>query len=158
MRNMFATRYTAGRMLRAALAFSAVLSAGVCHSQSMGGSVSDLPEIRGPRSAPIKPVPVCDELGQAVEAGVKEMAYYNDAALGTPEAELTNRRLSMVAEASRVQSNLLLMQANRCAMPKQAINPRAYLQAAFACVHRSPKSSSSYIPECDRAKWTRSTE
>jgi len=138
--------------------FALVVSAGACLAQTGGASISDLPEIRVQRPGPITPVMICEELGRAVEASVKEMAYYDQAELGTPEAEITNRKLSMVAEASKAQSNLLLMQSNKCALPKQPVSPRAYFHAAFACVHKTPKSGSGYIPECDRAKWVRSSD
>lgn len=97
----------------------------------------------------------CEQLGKAVEAGVKEMAFYDDAALGTTGAEMMSRKLGAVVEASKVQSNLALMQANKCPMPREPINPRAYSQSAFACVHATPRPGSAPVPECDREKWVK---
>ena len=139
--------------------FGVLLVSGSCAAQSTAGaSISDLPEIRTQRSGPAKPVAVCDDLAKAVEAGVKEMAYFEQSALGTPASEVTNRRLSIVAEASKVQSNLLLMQSNKCPMPKQSINSRAYFNNAFACAHAMPKAGTGPIPECDRSTWVRSSD
>ena len=96
-----------------------------------------------------------EQLGKAVEASVKEMAFYDDAALGASAAELMSRKLGAVAEASKIQSNLTLMQANKCLMPRDPINPRVYSQSAFACVHATPRPGNTPVPECDREKWTK---
>jgi hypothetical protein len=101
---------------------------------------------------------ICDALAKAVDDGVKEMAFYDEAALGTPALEVTNRRLNLVAEASRVQSNLMLMQANKCPMPKDPISPRAYFGSAFACAHAIVKPGTDPIPECDREKWVKKNQ
>lgn len=105
--------------------------------------------------------PTCEALGLAVEGGVKELSFYEvTGILDNSAPRETNRKLNQVLQMGGIQANLLLMQANKCALPKTPVSEIAYRANAFQCEFASSRVSRSkdvttQIPECDRATWNR---
>jgi hypothetical protein len=100
----------------------------------------------------------CDALAGEVEASVKELAYYSiNGTLDDSAPRETNRKLQKVVASNLIQSNLVLMQANKCPMPKLPIYESAYRSAALKCfTAEQPKEGIAL--ECVRTKWTRNTD
>jgi hypothetical protein len=100
----------------------------------------------------------CDALSAEVEASVKELSYYSvDGTFDDSAPRETNRKLQKVVASNLIQSNLALMQANKCPMPRQPIYESAYRSAALKCLNaEQPKEG--VAAECIRTKWTRNTD
>ncbi|MFZ6745254.1 hypothetical protein ACO0LC_18675 [Undibacterium sp. JH2W] len=104
----------------------------------------------------------CEQLSIAVEGGVKELAYYEmTGILDNSAPRETNRKLNQVLQMGAIQANLLLMQANKCVLPKLPISETAYRANALQCELASGRASRSKegntpLAECDRAAWSRS--
>ncbi len=100
----------------------------------------------------------CDTLTKAAEKNIKEMSYSVAAGMFSSEGE-TNRRLEKVYVATALQSNLMLMQANKCPMPKAPVSDTEYSKNAMECVLAASKAQrlgdKGALSECDRATWTR---
>lgn len=110
------------------------------------------------QAADAKSQGTCDALAAAIEASVKDLAYYTfDGALDSSAARETNRQLQKVVAASLIQTNLSIAQANRCPAPKQPIDESAYRSAALKCA-TATKPKDGVAPECVRPNWTRNTD
>lgn len=110
-----------------------------------------------------QPKNVCDTLGSAVESGVKELAFYSaSGALDDSAPRESNRLMRKLASASVIQSNLQLMAANKCAMPKLPISDTDYYSNALDCTLATSRAQRTgekiELPECDRAKWVRTVK
>jgi hypothetical protein len=100
----------------------------------------------------------CQALADVIEANVRDLAFYNiDGTFDGSAARETNRQLQKVVATNLIQSNLLLMQANRCSLPKLPVDDEAYRSAALKCFTAS-KPKEGVAPECIRPKWTRNTD
>jgi hypothetical protein len=73
-----------------------------------------------------------------------------------PSKELS-RELQRSNAISRIQANLVLMQANKCALPKEEISDKRYINAALQCEiakSKAQRAGEKASPaECDRDKW-----
>lgn len=106
---------------------------------------------------------VCESLAVAVDADMKQLAasgvsdFFEDSAMRE-----TNRRLGRVVAASLIQSNLMLMQANKCLPPKAPISDGTYINDALQCEIAKSKAQrlgdKSLPAECDRDKWVQKTK
>jgi hypothetical protein len=100
----------------------------------------------------------CDALAAEVEASVKELAYYSiDGTFDDSAPREANRKLQKVVASNLIQSNLALMQGNKCQMPKQPIYESAYRSSALKCF-TAEKPKEGVAPECIRTNWTRNTD
>lgn len=100
----------------------------------------------------------CDALAAEVEASVKELAFYSiDGSFDDSAPRETNRKLQKVIASNLIQSNLSLMQANKCPMPKLPVYESAYRSAALKCF-TAEKPKDGLAPECIRTNWTRNTD
>ena len=98
---------------------------------------------------------VCDVSLSAIEDNLKSMAFAGADLGGGPQRESV-RRSEQIFYASLIHSNLIVLQANKCPMPKGAISQSAYREVAVGCVLALSKSTGTTTPaECDRSTWTR---
>lgn len=105
----------------------------------------------------------CELLSKAVEGGVQELAYqgfvgvFDDSA-----ARESNRLLQKVFISTAIQSNLILMQANKCQLPKLPVNDVDYSSNALECAISTSKAqrTGDKAPqaECNRDKWARGSK
>jgi hypothetical protein len=105
----------------------------------------------------------CDALSKEFELNVKEIAFADvDGIFDDSAPRATIRKMEKVFQASALQSNLLLMQANKCPPPKAPVNAMAYRESAILCAIASSKAQRAgdkgEILECDRDKWARSAK
>jgi hypothetical protein len=101
----------------------------------------------------------CDEFAREIDRGLREIAYFDEPAYKETAASEASRKMDRAYEVSRMQANLSLMLANRCAMPKYPMEPRIYAENAYKCRRAAPIASVAYgeFPtECDRTKWVKS--
>lgn len=101
---------------------------------------------------------ICDELSASVEAGNKELSaagvydFFEENAFRE-----TNRQLKMVVASNIIQSNLVLMQANKCQLPKTPVANNLYISNSLQCEAARSKAArlkEKDLPEeCDRSKW-----
>lgn len=107
---------------------------------------------------PKSSAPICDELSASIDAGSKELSaagvsdFFGDSAF-----KETNRQLKMVVASNIIQSNLVLMQANKCQLPKAPIANNLYISNSLQCeaaLSKAARLKEKDSPtECDRSKW-----
>jgi hypothetical protein len=109
------------------------------------------PKAQGPQAN-------CETLAAAVEAGVRDLAFYSiDGTFDNSAVRETNRQLQKVVASNLIQANLTLMQANRCALPRLPVDEGAYRSAALKCF-TATKPKDGVAPECVRPTWTRNVD
>lgn len=110
----------------------------------------------GVASAQARPTAICDRLAQAVEDNAKNLSYYRVSGIADDSAPReTNRLLQRVIYTNMLQSNLTLMQANKCALPSTPVVDDAYTSSALKCMTAKVNAHSKFPPECDQSSWVR---
>jgi hypothetical protein len=135
---------------------AAVVSTAAIAQSGAGNSIADLPELKVQRTGPVTQAMVCEEFNQILEARAKELEFREIDGIGKEGAAAVDSSTQQLVQASLLQSNLMLMQANKCPMPRNPIDPRLYFHSAFNCVHFVPKPNSMEVAPCDRKKWVKS--
>ena len=149
-------RWVAALSLRSVMTLlgSALCGAALAQQSVGGASISDLPEIRVQKPGVKTVVPVCDEIRSMVEDDVKSMA---ESTMDTGNDVVS--QLRKLTSIGQIQANLTLMQANKCQLPKSAVDYRPYLYSASRCAiakSAAQRAGSNARPlECDRDTWTR---
>jgi hypothetical protein len=93
----------------------------------------------------------CTKFADEVESGLKAMSVgYISTGRGV------DNMMIAVVNAANIQSNLMLMQSNKCKLPVAPITPLAYSKNALECDSAAGDDRTSRAEKCDRSKWIRS--
>jgi DNA gyrase/topoisomerase IV subunit B len=107
----------------------------------------------------IQQAKICEALANAVEDGVKELAFLrSQVELERSAPRETNQQLEKVVTTNLMQMHLTLMQANKCPLPRTTFADSAYSDKAFACskaLIRAQAGDKAFPEACDRTKWAR---
>ena len=97
----------------------------------------------------------CKDFADAIEHAVKLIAMADAKSVGDNSApRATRHELEISNHLARIEINLKLMEASKCALPKDPIGPADYMLDALQCGTAELKGDYK-SPECDLSKWVR---